>query len=93
MTRILTIIALLFATAMAAGSYRYEPSASKLINDAKKLIEKKNINARLSSWRKRRKMKLIMPIFLIIWGSRIAKSAIMRKVKSIIRKRFHSTRP
>ncbi len=41
MTRILTIIALLFATpAMAAGSYRYEPSASKLINDAKKLIEK-----------------------------------------------------
>ena len=25
---------------MAAGSYRYEPSASKLINDAKKLIEK-----------------------------------------------------
>ena len=41
MTRILTIIALLFATpAMSAGSYRYEPSASKLINDAKKLIEK-----------------------------------------------------
>ena len=41
MTRILTIIALLVATpAMAAGSYRYEPSASKLINDAKKLIEK-----------------------------------------------------
>ena len=41
MTRILTIIALLFAKpAMAAGSYRYEPSASKLINDAKKLIEK-----------------------------------------------------
>ena len=41
MTRILTIIALLFATpAWAAGSYSYEPSASKLINDAKKLIKK-----------------------------------------------------
>ena len=34
-------IALLFSTpAWAAGSYGYEPSASKLINDAKKLIKK-----------------------------------------------------
>ena len=41
MTRILIIIAMLFATpAWAAGSYSYEPSASKLINDAKKLIKK-----------------------------------------------------
>ncbi len=41
MTRILTIIAFLFATPVwAAGSYSYEPSASKLINDAKKLIKK-----------------------------------------------------
>ena len=41
MTRILIIIAMLFATpTWAAGSYSYEPSASKLINDAKKLIKK-----------------------------------------------------
>lgn len=40
MTRILTIIALLFATpAIAAGSYGYDVDASKLINDAKKLIK------------------------------------------------------
>ena len=34
-------IALLFLTpTWAAGSYGYEPSASKLVNDAKKLIKK-----------------------------------------------------
>ena len=40
MKPLLLIIALLFSTPVwAAGSYGYEPSASKLINDAKKLIK------------------------------------------------------
>ena len=53
MTRILTIIALLFATpAWAAGSYSYEPSASKLINDAKKLIKKEKYERAISKLEK-----------------------------------------
>lgn len=53
MTRILTIIALLFATpAWAAGSYSYEPSASKLINDAKKLINKEKYERAISKLEK-----------------------------------------
>ena len=40
MKPLLLAIALLFSTPVwAAGSYGYEPSASKLINDAKKLIK------------------------------------------------------
>ena len=45
MIRLFTICALLFVTlyatpARAAGSYNYQPSASKLVNEAKKLIKK-----------------------------------------------------
>ena len=53
MTRILIIIALLFVTpAWAAGSYSYEPSASKLINDAKKLIKKEKYKRAISKLEK-----------------------------------------
>ena len=45
MSRIITIIALFFATpAWSAGSYSYEPSAGKLTNAAKKLIKKEEYN-------------------------------------------------
>ena len=56
MTRILTIIALLFATPVfAAGSYSYEPSASKLINDAKKLIKKEKYKRAIEKLKKAKK--------------------------------------
>ena len=56
MTRILTIIALLFATTVfAAGSYSYEPSASKLINDAKKLIKKEKYKRAIEKLKKAKK--------------------------------------
>jgi tetratricopeptide (TPR) repeat protein len=56
MTRILTIIAFLFATPVwAAGSYSYEPSASKLINDAKKLIKKEKYKRAIGKLEKAQK--------------------------------------
>jgi tetratricopeptide (TPR) repeat protein len=56
MKHILTIIALLFATpAWAAGSYSYEPSASKLINDAKKLIKKEKYKRAIEKLEKAKK--------------------------------------
>jgi tetratricopeptide (TPR) repeat protein len=56
MTRILTIIALLLATpAWAAGSYGYEPSASRLINDAKKLIKKEKYKRAIEKLEKAKK--------------------------------------
>ena len=56
MTRILTIIALLFATPVfAAGSYSYEPSARKLINDAKKLIKKAKYKRSIEKLKKAKK--------------------------------------
>ena len=94
MTRILTIIAFLFATPVwAAGSYSYEPSASKLINDAKKLIKKENINARLESLKRHREKSQTMPIFSIIWVLPTAKSATMKIVKFFIKRplRFNLT--
>ena len=56
MTRILTIIALLFSTPVwAAGSYSYEPSASKLINDAMKLIKKEKYKRAIEKLEKAKK--------------------------------------
>lgn len=56
MTRILTIIALLCATPVwAAGSYSYEPSASKLINDAKKLIKREKYKRAIGKLEKAKK--------------------------------------
>ena len=53
MTRILTIIALLFATpAFAAGSYSYDADASALINDAKKLIKKEKYKRAIGKLKK-----------------------------------------
>ena len=53
MSRIITIIALFFATpAWSAGSYSYEPSASKLTNDAKKLIKKEKYSRAIEKLKK-----------------------------------------
>ena len=67
MARILTIIALLFATPVwAAGSYSYEPSASKLINDAKKLIKKEKYKRAIGKLERQKKQRaLIMLMFSI----------------------------
>ena len=53
MTRLLTIIALLFAMpALAAGSYSYDADASKLINDAKSLIKKEKYKRAIGKLKK-----------------------------------------
>ncbi len=94
MARILTIIALLFATPVwAAGSYSYEPSASKLINDAKKLIKKEKYKRAIGKLEKAKKKSLIMLMFSITWASPTAKSATTKIVKFSIKRplRFNLT--
>jgi outer membrane protein assembly factor BamD (BamD/ComL family) len=94
MTRILTIIALLFATPVwAAGSYSYEQSASKLINDAKKLIKKEKYKRAIGKLEKAKKKSLIMRMFSIIWALPTAKSATMKIVKFSIKRPLRFSAP